>query len=221
MLLFKRDTHAVIVCVIVAITGLGIGFTFQPTLVALQAHCTKSQRAVVIADRNFFRCLGGACGLAISAAILQATLRSNLPTQFAYLTHSSYSLPDRSAVTEIEWEQILDAYAQASHSVFLFMFPVIALCFLACVLVRDHGLERPKDAQEIEEEKRKAAEAARDPEAGVIEPVAEPVSEEGLPSENDHVTDEVEKRHSMSSTLAESSMPPSQLEPVLTVDPHH
>ncbi|KAJ5815200.1 hypothetical protein N7474_006977 [Penicillium riverlandense] len=221
MLLFKHDTHPAVVCVIVGITGMGIGFTFQPTLVALQAHCTKAQRAVVIADRNFFRCLGGACGLAISAAILQATLRSNLPAKFAYLTHSSYSLPDRSALTEVEWDQILDAYSKASHSVFLFIFPVIALCFLACILVRDHGLERPKDVQEIEEEKRKAAEAARDPEAGVTGPVTEPVSEEELPSEEDHVNDEVEKRHSMSSTLAESSMPPSRAEPVLTVDPHH
>ena len=220
MLLFERDTHPAVVCVIVGITGMGIGFTFQPTLVALQAHCTKAQRAVVIADRNFFRCLGGACGLAISAAILQATLRSSLPAKFTYLTHSSYSLPDRSAVADVEWDQILDAYSKASHSVFLFIFPVIALCFLACSLVRDHGLERPKDAQEIEEEKRKAAEAERDPEVGATEPVAEPVSEEELPSEKDHVTDDVEKRHSMS-TLAESSMPPSRAEPVLTVDPHH
>ena len=46
MLLFDDKTHPAVIAVCVAISGIGIGFTFQPTLVALQAHCTKSQRAV-------------------------------------------------------------------------------------------------------------------------------------------------------------------------------
>lgn len=206
MLLFGRHTHPAVIAVIVGITGIGIGFTFQPTLVALQAHCTKSQRAVSISNRNFFRCMGGSVGLSVSAALLQATLRSNLPSQLSYLAESTYSIPSESSVSAEEWNAILSSYSKASHSVFILQVPLIGVCFLACALVRDRGLERVKDPEEIEEEKRKAEEAARDAEAALHE-----VDE----SENHEVEENVEKRHSMSSTLAESSMPPSRAEPEL------
>ncbi|KAJ5542955.1 hypothetical protein N7461_008958 [Penicillium sp. DV-2018c] len=205
LLLLGAHTHPAIVAVIVAVMGSGIGFSFQPTLVAVQAHCTKSQRAVVIADRNFFRCMGGACGLAISAAILQATLRSNLPPKFAYLADSSFSLPSRGDISASEWASILLSYTKASHAVFILQVPFIGVCFLACSFIRDRGLERPKDPEEIEEEKRKAQEE-RDAEAAVSERPEESV---------DHkLQGQIEKRHS-TSTLAESSMPPSRAEPNL------
>ncbi|KAJ5668924.1 hypothetical protein N7462_009994 [Penicillium macrosclerotiorum] len=207
MLLFDRHTHPAVIAVCVGVAGTGIGFTFQPTLVALQAHCTKSQRAVSISNRNFFRCMGGACGLAISAALLQATLRSHLPTELSYLAHSSYSLPSRSSVTDLQWAQILLAYTKASHAVFILQVPLIGICFLACAFVRDRGLERPKEPEEIEDEKRKAEQAIRDPEAGLPESLPEQ-REANEPEKT------AEKRTSMS-TLAESSMPPSRAEPEL------
>ncbi|KAJ5178809.1 hypothetical protein N7492_002019 [Penicillium capsulatum] len=167
-LLFGPHTHPAVIAVCVGIMGVGIGFTFQPTLIALQAHATKSQRAVVISNRNFFRCMGGACGLAISAALLQATLRSSLPSELSHLARSTYSLPARGSVSATQWSQILVAYSKASHSVFILQVPLIGACFLACVFVRDRGLERPKEPEEIEEEKRRA-ERERDAEAGVPE----------------------------------------------------
>jgi hypothetical protein len=205
MLLFGAHTHPAILAVIVAVMGSGIGFSFQPTLVAIQAHCTKSQRAVVIANRNFFRCMGGACGLAISAAILQATLRSSLPPKFAYLAESSFSLPSRGNISSSEWASILLSYTKASHAVFILQVPLIGVCLLACSFIRDRGLERPKEPEEIEEEKRRAQED-RDDEAAVSEHPEESV---------DHQTHgHIEKRHS-TSTFAESSMPPSRAEPNL------
>lgn len=147
-LLFDRDINPGAIAVIVGIVGFGTGLTFQPNIIAFQAHCTKAQRAVVVSDRNFFRCLGGACGLAISAAILQATLRSNLPPGYSHLATSSYSLPPRTSVADADWEQILTAYAKASRGVFTLQVPLIGTCFLACIFIRDRGLERPKDPLE-------------------------------------------------------------------------
>lgn len=201
IVLFDRDTSLGVIVVFVAISGAGIGFTFQPTLVALQAHCTKAQRAVVISNRNFFRCMGGACGLAISAAVLQATLRSNLPAEFSYLAHSTYSLPPRSNLTDTQWAQILQSYSQASHAVFILQVPLIGMCLLACLLIRDRGLERPKDPEELEEEERKS-QAERDVEAAVAQSQAED-------SEHEQDHDQVEKCHSMTTTLAEESASPA------------
>ncbi|PYH45827.1 MFS transporter [Aspergillus saccharolyticus JOP 1030-1] len=165
MLLFDRHTSPGAIAVIVGIAGIGVGWTFQPTMIAFQAHCTKAQRAVVISDRNFFRCMGGACGLAVSAALLQASLRSNLPAGYKDVAHSSYTLPSRDGISDFDWEQILDAYAKASHSVFILQVPLIGICLIACLLIRDRGLERPKDAHEIEEEKRQEEEKRRQAEA--------------------------------------------------------
>lgn len=156
MLLFKTTTHPAVIAVIVGIAGIGIGCTFQPTLVAFQAHCTKRQRAVVISNRNFFRCLGGACGLAVSGAVLQATLRSNLPLGYKNLSSSTYSLPAKSSVPADVWDEIVNAYAQASRAVFILQVPLIGVALLACLFIRDHGLERPKDPAEEEAEKRQA-----------------------------------------------------------------
>ncbi|KAL4919275.1 major facilitator superfamily domain-containing protein [Aspergillus aurantiobrunneus] len=153
-LLFTTTAHPAAIAVIVGVTGVGIGCTFQPTLVAFQAHCTKRQRAVVISDRNFFRCLGGACGLAISGAVLQATLRSHLPSGYEHLSDSTYSMPAESSVPERIWGPIVDAYTQASRAVFILQVPLIGVCFLACLLIRDHGLERPKEPGEEKEENR-------------------------------------------------------------------
>ncbi|KAL2859587.1 major facilitator superfamily domain-containing protein [Aspergillus pseudodeflectus] len=148
MIRFSGTTTPAVICVTVGIAGMGIGSTFQPTQIACQAHCTKAQRAVVISDRNFFRCLGGACGLAVSAALLQAVLRSNLPNEFKNLAHSTYSLPPRDGLSDAEWTAILSAYAAASRAVFILQVPLIGACFLLCVFVRDRGLERPRDPDE-------------------------------------------------------------------------
>lgn len=125
------------------VIGLGVGCIFQPILVALQAHSPTSRRAVIISNRNFYRCAGGACGLAISAAVLQARLKSALPAEYSHLAGSTYSLPDfdGGAVPT----GVLDAYMAASHAVFVLQVPLIGICFAGNLLIKDRGLEPPED----------------------------------------------------------------------------
>lgn len=113
----------------------------QPTLVGLQAHSPKYRRAVIISNRNFFRSAGGACGLAISAAVLQARLRATLPQEYKYISDSTYALPE--SVKHVPG--VLDAYMAASHGVFILQVPLIAICFLCTGFIRDRGLEPPED----------------------------------------------------------------------------
>jgi hypothetical protein len=103
---------------------------------------------VVISDRNFFRCGGGACGLAVSAAILQAVLNANLPANFQYLAHSSYAIPNRSTLSSSDWDIIVNAYFQASHAVFILQVPLVGICLLACVFIKDRGLVKPEEEDE-------------------------------------------------------------------------
>ena len=137
------------------VVGTGVGFIFQPMLVALQAHVPQARRAVITSNRNFFRCAGGAVGLAVSAAVLQATLRKRLPPAYASLAHSTYTVPDLAAIPAADAAAILDAYMAASHAVFILLIPLIGVCFLGCVLIRDHGLQyrdptQPAAAEPVE-----------------------------------------------------------------------
>lgn len=147
--IFDLNTPIGTIVPILLIQGVGVGFVFQPTLVALQAHCTKAQRAIVISNRNFLRSLGGAVGLAISAAALQNSLKQATPSDLSSITLSSYSAPDYEAIqaSPTEINAITQAYATASRTVFIMNVPFISLCLLGCFFIKDHGLQRPDERQ--------------------------------------------------------------------------
>ncbi|EOD50157.1 putative mfs protein [Neofusicoccum parvum UCRNP2] len=146
--LFSRTLPIAAIVIISSINGIAVGFVFQPTLVAMQAHCTKAQRAVVISNRNFLRSLGGAFGLAISAAVLQNTLKKNLPAKYKSLAASTYSTPNYAQYSEADSDAIHDAYAKASRAVFITLAPFIALCLFGTFFVKDRGLTRPDEVGE-------------------------------------------------------------------------
>ncbi|KAL3605066.1 hypothetical protein FPOAC2_00008 [Fusarium poae] len=140
-LILNRHTSAAVIAVILAVVGAGVGCIFQPTLIALQAHSPKSRRAVIISNRNFYRCMGGACGLAISVAVLQARLSAALPVAHKDLASSTYVLPD-----DMRGKAgVLEAYMSASHSVFILQIPLIGACLLSTIFIRDRGLDPVKE----------------------------------------------------------------------------
>ncbi|KAF2762778.1 MFS general substrate transporter [Pseudovirgaria hyperparasitica] len=144
-ILFDTNFPVVAMVFILMAIGLGSGNTFQPTIVALQAHCSKPQRAVVISNRNFLRSSGGAIALASGAAVLQNVLKSHLPTDLKYLAASTYSTPDYSKFSESQKQQIIASYVAASRAVFIMLAPFMGVCLFACFLVKDKGLTRPDE----------------------------------------------------------------------------
>lgn len=129
------------------ICGIGTGCTFQPTLVALQAHCPKSQRAVVTSTRNFVRQGGAAVGLAVSSAIMANVLKSSFPERLESLADNSFAAPSLSGYSPEDQAIIKSAYAGASRAVFIFCTPLIGICFLLTIFVKDHGLVRKEDGE--------------------------------------------------------------------------
>ncbi|KAK5118595.1 hypothetical protein LTR85_008060 [Meristemomyces frigidus] len=129
------------------IMGFGTGMVFQPTLVALQAHSPKSQRAVITSNRNFLRSSGGAVGLAVSSAILANVLKASLPSRLAYVANSTFAAPDLSTFSPADRASIKDAYNDASRAVFIWCVPCIGICFALCVLIKDRGLVRKEERE--------------------------------------------------------------------------
>ncbi|KAF4985432.1 hypothetical protein FGRMN_11210 [Fusarium graminum] len=140
-----KNTGPGLIIVCLGLVGSGVGCIFQPTLIALQAHTSKRRRAVIISNRNLFRCAGGACGMTLSAVVLQARLRAELPNEYRYLSDSTYAVPN-STVWGVP--AVVDSYMAASHAVFILQVPLIGLCFLGMALIRDRGLESPEDSEE-------------------------------------------------------------------------
>lgn len=148
MCFFDRSTHIGIICIAGAITGAGVGNVFQPCLIALQAHSPKAKRAVVISNRNFLRSLGGAVGLAVSAQVMQTSLRKNLPDHLRSVVTSSYSVPDLTKLPADDVESLLHAYMSGCHTVFIMLAPFMAVCLVGCLLIKDRGLSRPEEKKE-------------------------------------------------------------------------
>ncbi len=120
---------------------------FLQTLVALQAHCPKHQRAVVTSNRNFLRSSGGAVGLAVSSAILANVLKNSLPPRLAPVANSTFAAPDLSGYSQADRDAIEGAYAAASRAVFIWCVPLVGICFLLSALIKDEGLQRQEERE--------------------------------------------------------------------------
>lgn len=149
LVLADRTISLGLIAFFLVLVGAGTGFVFQPTLVALQAHCPKAQRAVVTSNRNFIRSSGGAVGLAVASAILANVLKASLPERLHSVANSTFAAPDLSVYSASDRNAIRDAYADASRAVFIFCVPIAGIAFLLCAFIKDKGLVRKEEiAQE-------------------------------------------------------------------------
>nr|A0A3G1DJG1.1 RecName: Full=MFS-type transporter M2; AltName: Full=Squalestatin S1 biosynthesis cluster protein M2 [Phoma sp. MF5453]AMY15059.1 MFS transporter [Phoma sp. MF5453] len=140
---FGRSTHPAYVVIVLLVIGIGVGAANQPMVIAMQAHTKKSERAVVTSSRNFFRFLGSACGVAMSAAILQSTLRASLPVAYKHLAESPYAL---AGLSPQERDVIAPSYERAIRHVFIASAGASVLCSLGLFVWKDDGYEsRPNE----------------------------------------------------------------------------
>lgn len=173
VLLFSRTTPRWQIVIILIVEGAGVGFVFQPTLVAAQAHSLKRDRAVVISVRNFLRAFGGALGLALSSAVFSNSLKSALNSKststalpsgyIAEILASILRVPDLSTLTAGQKEEVLNAYMTASRSVFLIWAPVMGLCLILCFLIKDKGLQRAEEKVVVVQEEESGSEGVQTP----------------------------------------------------------
>lgn len=167
LVLANRTIHLGLLCSFLAIIGLGTGLIFQPTLVAVQAHCPKAQRAVVTSNRNFLRSTGGAVGLAVSSAILSNVLKASLPERLLSVASSSFAAPDHSIYSDADRDIIADAYASASRAVFIWCVPVAGIALLLSAFIADKGLMRKEEQAAGTLIEKGASERPRDAEVGL------------------------------------------------------
>lgn len=150
-LAWKENTGSGMVVGTLIVMGVGVGFIFQPTMVAVQANATMAQRAVVIGVRNVLRAFGGALGVACATLIVSNSLINevnkqldnlNVPRLFLInLKANIYTKADLSGLTEPQKDTVKTMYMNSIRNVFYFTIPLLAICLILLCLVKDRGLQ--------------------------------------------------------------------------------
>ncbi|GIC94831.1 putative MFS drug transporter [Aspergillus udagawae] len=149
------------------LTGVGVGNTLQPALIAIQAGVERRDMAVVTSFRNFVRNLGGTLGLAVAGTIINNLLSSSIsslgftPSE----TRSFLSSPQNylSSLSADEAERVralvVPAYKRGFRIIFVIGGALAAFAFcLAFVLMPQVELNRADDAKLKEEAKKRVDE---------------------------------------------------------------
>jgi MFS family permease len=163
LLLWGKTTSDGVCIVILLIVGVGVGSTFQPTMVAAQAQANKADRAVVISTRNVLRSFGGATGIAIASTTVSNTLLKKIdevaadPGEYgtfpaSYLAHLKtqiFSKIDTADLGAAQQNVIRTIYMSSMKNYFYLLAPFMAVCLISSLFIKDRGLqcldETPKD----------------------------------------------------------------------------
>lgn len=165
LLILNETTKSGTIVGVFIVMGAGIGCTFQPSVVAAQAHAKKADRAVVISARNLVRYFGGAIGTAVASLIIsnsllqevskamnEPRLYNHIPTDYLnYMKSHVYNKIEIKGLTDSQVNTIEKMYLKAIRNYFYLAFPVIGVCFLSSLFVKDRGLhaldEMPKERE--------------------------------------------------------------------------
>ncbi|TQB69663.1 hypothetical protein MPDQ_001572 [Monascus purpureus] len=147
------------------LTGLGVGNTLQPALIAIQAGVERREMAVVTSFRNFVRNLGGTLGLAIAGAIINNTVSSALANSRSPLPKSDIkqilTSPNNylSKLSEFESARIrsllVPAYRKGFRIIFIVGAALAAFAFFVAAWLMPQVSLKRGDEEKLKEEGRK------------------------------------------------------------------
>ncbi|KAF4760579.1 hypothetical protein HAV15_007379 [Penicillium sp. str.  len=145
------------------LTGVGVGNTLQPSLIAVQAGVERRDMAVVTSFRNFVRNLGGTLGLAIAGTIINNIVSSSISvlnldeSQSRSLLSSPQSYLSKLSAEDAEHvrDVLTPAYQKGFRIIFIVGASLATFAFfLAVWLMPQVGLNRADD-QALKEEGKK------------------------------------------------------------------
>ena len=142
------DTPYYVVALIMYAFGMGLGFTMQVVVTAVQNSVDRRNMGVATASVAFFRSMGGAIGTALLGAILNVQLRHHL-SQIVGAAQSpglggSINTNDVSAIKALPepikgW--VLEAFTRSMDDVFLVAVPFMAVAFVIALTMREKPLK--------------------------------------------------------------------------------
>jgi EmrB/QacA subfamily drug resistance transporter len=140
------DTPYYVVALIMYAFGMGLGFTMQVVVTAVQNSVDRKNMGVATASVAFFRSMGGAIGTALLGAILNIRLEHHLTELLAGHGQAAGGSINTNDVTAIKalpepiksW--VLEAFTRAIDDVFLVAVPFMAAAFVIALTMREKPL---------------------------------------------------------------------------------
>jgi predicted MFS family arabinose efflux permease len=141
------NTPYYVLALIMYAFGMGLGFTMQVVVTAVQNSVDRRHMGVATASVTFFRSMGGAIGTALLGAILNIRLKHHLSEIVgAAQGHGAGAAINTNDVTAIQalpepiksW--VLEAFTRAMDDVFLVAVPFMAVAFVIALTMREKPL---------------------------------------------------------------------------------
>ncbi|RKP15042.1 major facilitator superfamily domain-containing protein, partial [Piptocephalis cylindrospora] len=119
--------------------GIGCGLEIQTTTIVSQITAPVADMAIATTLQTFFRIVGGVFGIAITGAVYNNGLNTNLPPLLESMNvtanfHGSMEFLD--TLTAEQKSRVLGVYAQAFHDMFVVFIPFAALSFVCALFIR-------------------------------------------------------------------------------------
>jgi EmrB/QacA subfamily drug resistance transporter len=126
--------------------GMGLGFTMQVVVTAVQNSVDRRHMGVATASVTFFRSMGGAIGTALLGAILNIRLKHHLSEIVGAQGHGAGAPINTNDVTAIQalpepvksW--VLEAFTRSMDDVFLVAVPFMGVAFVIALTMREKPL---------------------------------------------------------------------------------
>jgi len=141
------DTPYYVLALIMYAFGMGLGFTMQVVVTAVQNSVDRRHMGVATASVTFFRSMGGAIGTALLGAILNIRLKHHLSEIVgAAQGHGAGAPINTNDVTAIQalpepvksW--VLEAFTRSMDDVFLVAVPFMAVAFVIALTMHEKPL---------------------------------------------------------------------------------
>ncbi|KAF9090919.1 hypothetical protein BGX23_005596, partial [Mortierella sp. AD031] len=127
------------------INGLGLGFSMQTIMLAIQSSVATADIAVATANATFFRTVGSVFGVAISGTVFNNAIRTHLGPlilknpEIARVIEDSYKAGNWGE--EIK-AQILHAFMLSLRKAFMVCIPFMALSLVASLFIQHNKLRK-------------------------------------------------------------------------------
>ena len=148
------DTPYYVVALIMYAFGMGLGFTMQVVVTAVQNSVDRRNMGVATASVTFFRSMGAAIGTALLGAILNIRLKYHLTeivgAAQGHVPAGAIKTNDVTAIQALpepikSW--VLEAFTRSMDDVFLVAVPFMAVAFVIALTMREKPLrERGPDS---------------------------------------------------------------------------
>ncbi|NLA35692.1 MAG: MFS transporter [Actinobacteria bacterium] len=120
----NHNTSSGIVTLYMVVLGVGIGFSMQTLILAVQNVVPRADLGSGTSTVNFFRSMGASIGVAVFGAIFNSLLVGNLGA-----AARETSVAQVQALTGADHERFVSGYADALTTVFGYAAPIVVVAF--------------------------------------------------------------------------------------------